>query len=435
MKTCSKCGLQFGDEWLACPKCGGAPNKETVQDSYHYGTGYTQSTVTKGESKSTVNRGYTPNTDSFGEYASFFNENDLPWYLRTWCIILAFLFIWPAGIVLLIMRLSGKYPSGSGKPGVKKNNTPMTVGRVAKIAGGVICLLIAVAGLAAIPNSYDASDAIMNIGMTALFAVFGILLIKPKGAGIKGGKVSNKKWARYEALIDNRGNTKISFIASKMGISEQKAATDIQKMINKGFLKDDANGIAAYINGQYNLVVMTKDGVPIVPVEETMAKEIAAKKAKEEADTKRRAEEEEKRKRENATSIEEKTIYAIQDAVAAAEDVEVIEYLKKMERSIKTIVKLCKDDPSHLDRKSVQNMKKSYLPSTIELIGKYQKSTTSEDTKAQIKGMFSTLATAFKNIENQLKQHVDIDTELDIDVMRQTLEREGLLDSDFNINL
>lgn len=431
MKKCAKCGTQFSDEWLACPKCGGNPVKETIQESYHYGGGYTSSTITKEESKSTIDRGYTASSShNFDEYVSYFNEETLPWYQRTWAIVLAFIFFWPIGVIFLLLRVFGKGPSGTKK----KSGEPLTAVKVIKYIGGAICWMIAVAGLSTVPNSYDASDFIMNLGMSALFAVLGALLILPKGSLRRGGKVSSKKWAKYEALIDNRGNTKISFIAAKMGVTEEKAATDLQKMINKGFLRDDVNGIAAYINGHYGLVVMTKDGKPIVPVEETVAKDKAAKAAKEEAEAQRRAEEEAKKKRENATSIEEKTIYAIEDAVKVIEDEEVVGYLKKMERSVKTIVKLNRDEPANLERKSVKNLRSSYLPSTIELLGKYQKSTTSDETKAEIKGMFSTLATAFGNIEKQLKQHVDIDTELDIDVMRQTLEREGLLDSAFDIN-
>ncbi|MCF0144286.1 MAG: hypothetical protein HUJ79_04135 [Firmicutes bacterium] len=49
--------------------------------------------------------------------------------------------------------------------------------------------------------------------------------------------------------------------------------------------------------------------------------------------------------------------------------------------------------------------------------------------------MFVTLAQAFANIEKQLLAHNDADTEIDIEILRQTLEREGMLDSDFDIKV
>ena len=47
--------------------------------------------------------------------------------------------------------------------------------------------------------------------------------------------------------------------------------------------------------------------------------------------------------------------------------------------------------------------------------------------------MLGTCAKAFDNIEAKVYERDDIDTKVDMEVLRKTFEREGLLGSDFNI--
>ena len=276
---------------------------------------------------------------------------------------------------------------------------------------GLICL-------AAIPGM-DPDLVLMDVAMSAAFIIPGAILI----GNFLG---SNKDWHRYEALINNRGNTRIDMIASKVGRKVDRVRMDLQKMINKGFLTERENGISAYIDGEYDLVVMTKDGKPIVPVEQTMAEDIAKQKAKEAAAA-------DKARREAAVSPEDKFIIVLDDAAGMTDDVDTIGYLKRMKKSMVNIKKMLADNPEDNERKSIQKMKDQYIPSTIEMIQKYLDSATSEQMKSEIKGMLSTMATAYKNMEKQLQQKDDIDTGIDIEVMRQTLARDGLLDPDFNV--
>ena len=75
----------------------------------------------------------------------------------------------------------------------------------------------------------------------------------------------------------------------------------------------------------------------------------------------------------------------------------------------------------------------SYIPSTIDLIQKYIKPDTTEEARDNIKGMFSTLASAFANLDKKLRKQDEIEMEAEMEVMKQTLARDGLLDSDFDI--
>lgn len=468
MKICSQCGAGFSDSRLACPRCGGAPiSGRAEQSNDPFSARYENLHSKYGDQRIPDNNLYRTNPDG---------TRVIDWYESLWFIILTVICgIWPVSIAMIALRVyrnsvfeTVQKPDGPGYtqagpqaeqgaqgqaqgaqqagqqagqqgagPGAQQaagqspfnayqgQARPYSTAATRKTRGIGKMILGSVLGgigllfLAVLPGMRETTDITIGLAMSVIFLV-------PSAALIANFLGSNKDWHRYEALINNRGNTRIDLIARKVGRKEDRVRTDLQKMINKGFLSEPQNRISAYIDGEYDLVVMMKDGKPIVPVEETMADEIARQKAKEEAAA-------DKARRNAAVSPEDKFIIALDDAAAATSDEDSIKYFKSMKRSMTNIKKLLADSPETNDRKSIQKMKESYIPSTIEMIEKYTDSATSEDTKLQIKGMLSTMATAYKNIEKQLQQQDDIDTGIDIEVMRQTLARDGLLDPDFNV--
>ena len=374
MHVCEKCGTKFDGYLHVCPKCGGDPIPEEPQEEEHF----------------------------------FKSEGDesYPFYYRVWFIVLAFIVFWPAGIVLLILR--------SRNPEVNKSVSGNKGDyATAKKVGGVICLIMGAVGIGNIFDAYDVSSMIADAIVGAALIILGVWLF----TGGKDGSLMKRDWAKFEAVIDNRGNTRISDIAERLGMKETKTATKLQKMINNGFLRDEENGISAYINGKYDLLVMTKDGVPFVPVEDTMAEEI------------------EKERKKSAKTPDDKLLLAIEETLKTETNDDMKDFLKRVEHSVININKLIKQEPSLAEKKSIVNLKNSYIPQAHELLDKYERSTTSDEMKHQITGMFSTFAQAFENIEKQLIKRDETDTELDIDILKQTLEREGLLDSDFDIKL
>ncbi len=158
-------------------------------------------------------------------------------------------------------------------------------------------------------------------------------------------------------------------------------------------------------------------------------------RAKEEA---RRAEEEKKRAEEEARareamSVEEKQQLRIQEAIQAIEDADVVRSLCDIDTSLRRINLRLKDKPELARMSSVVKMKETFLPETVGLVEKYRGRKVGPETLDKIKEMLEICARAFKEIEEKVYERENVDTQVDIEVLKQTLEREGLLGSDFDM--
>ncbi len=143
--------------------------------------------------------------------------------LYSWpVIILALCIFWPVGIFLIIKRVS-----------VDKK-TAMGAG---KLIGGIGIASYCIAGIgfiACLSDGFGSDD----IGMILFFGIAGFALQKVSQK-IKREAEDVKK---YLSVIVNGNERQIDVIASSMGKSYDVAKKDIQKLINKGYLKN------AYIN-------------------------------------------------------------------------------------------------------------------------------------------------------------------------------------------
>ena len=143
--------------------------------------------------------------------------------LYSWpVIILALCIFWPVGIFLIIKRVS-----------VDKK-TAMGAG---KLIGGIGIASYCIAGIgfiACLSDGFGSDD----IGMILFFGIAGFALQKVSQK-IKSEAEDVKK---YLSVIVNGNERQIDVIASSMGKSFDVAKNDIQKLINKGYLKN------AYIN-------------------------------------------------------------------------------------------------------------------------------------------------------------------------------------------
>lgn len=143
--------------------------------------------------------------------------------LYSWpVIILALCVFWPVGIFLIIKRVS-----------VDKK-TAMGAG---KLIGGIGIASYCIAGIgfiACLSDGFGSDD----IGMILFFGIAGFALQKVSQK-IKREAEDVKK---YLSVIVNGNERQINVIASSMGKSYDVAKNDIQKLINKGYLKN------AYIN-------------------------------------------------------------------------------------------------------------------------------------------------------------------------------------------
>ena len=254
------------------------------------------------------------------------------------------------------------------------------------------------------PYSWHLDSLIM--GLILLLIGLGLLLFTWR-------KVD--KWNRYEAYINNRGNTSISYIAKALGETEDEVRATLQQMINNHFFLGPESNVEAYIDGPRNLLVMTVDGKPLEPIEETVRRQNA-----QEAEAAAKPE----KKAEPAKMAGEKVL---RDAMVSADDREVRKALSDLEGSITRISAKLAEDPQLKEKSSIRNLQRHYLPMTLELVRKYQAEENSPETMEQIGKALTVCAAAFGNIERKITESDDMNTEADIETLQAMLAQDGLL--------
>ena len=295
----------------------------------------------------------------------------------------------------------------------RKKIQNMRAGRTRKICG-IIFLAIGLYNLMYCMGAFSVSfrDGLQSLVVPVLFIVAGVWMYY-------GTKKEVERWDKYEKLINPSGNTSLKMLSRKTGISLDKVRKDIQKMVNNGFFMDENGNIGAYINKKYDVLVMMRNGEPLEPVEET------ARREDEEAGT-----------AEKPAAAKEGSEEAYADIIALAaeriSDDDVVESLGSIEASIRKIDKQIKRNPELKDHASVQQLREIYLPKTAELVSKLIHEEVGSDTMLEIKGILHTCSVAYESIVEKLYKREDEDTLIDIEVLKQTFEREGLLGSDFD---
>lgn len=164
------------------------------------------------------------------------NDSSLS-FLYSWpVIIIALFFFWPIGFVLLIKRFS------TDKTAVMSSSSAFL-----KVLGIIMVVFgaFAVIGLASDIENIDA----MTCVVVAFFVGGGVMLLR-KASKIKR---EGKEIRKYISIIVNHNVREIDSIAKAMGKTYEKTNADIQKMIDKGFLKN------AYIDEQIKQIVLASD--------------------------------------------------------------------------------------------------------------------------------------------------------------------------------
>ena len=159
------------------------------------------------------------------------------WY--SWPVIIIMLCVfWPVGLFLLIKRLS------------LDKKASLTAGKVVGILGGC-SYAFAILGIIACSSSGFGSD---DVGFILFFAIAGFALRRVA----KKTKKEAEDVKQYLAVIVNGHIRQLDGIAAATGKSYDVVRADIQKMINKGYLKN------AFINeGTRELVL--PDLAPATP--------------------------------------------------------------------------------------------------------------------------------------------------------------------------
>lgn len=158
------------------------------------------------------------------------NNNNLSGLYSWPVIILALIFFWPLGLFLIIKRAS------------LDKKTAMGSGKLIKGLGIASCCMAALGLLVSITDGFDGTD----VGMIIFFAAAGAALlylankIKKEADSVK----------QYLNIIVNGGERQLDAIAAATGKQYDVVKKDVQKMIDKGFLKN------AYINENTREVVL-----------------------------------------------------------------------------------------------------------------------------------------------------------------------------------
>ena len=124
---------------------------------------------------------------------------------------------------------------------------------------------------------------------------------------------------------------------------------------------------------------------------------------------------------------------AIGKAAAEVSDPDVADSLRSIESSVRKINRKIERRPELKESDSVRQLREIYLPKTMELVDKLTHQDAGPEAMLEIKGILNTCAVAYKSIVDKVYKREDEDTLIDIEVLKQTFEREGLLGSDFDV--
>ena len=237
-------------------------------------------------------------------------------------------------------------------------------------------------------------------------------------------KKQTSKWDRYEAIIDNRGNTPISLIARKMGLSEKEVYADLQTMIHSDFFIGPNCNIEAYVDAEHDMLVMSSGGQPLRPIPDIPKEEPApqAEPVQEEEEVPEAQYQQEAQPEEELSDLE-----MIRQAIRETNDETVRGYLYGLEGSARRIDERLQNQPELAEKMAIKRLYKYYLPQILELIRKYQAPDTPADIKKQIRDALGTSANALSNIEADLLERDQMDAEVDIEVLKNMFAQDGLL--------
>ena len=287
--------------------------------------------------------------------------------------------------------------------------------RTAKIWGWIL-LVMGVMSLFGDTGSFELSMFITSL----IFIVAGVMLLVTSIRKVR-------KWDKYESFINNHGNTPIPFLAEKMGLPPEKVRADVQDMINRNFFIYQNGNVEAYINGKYDMLILSVNGIPLEPLNSGQSPNAAGAAAGSQSSPQQGTQQ--------SAKTDRPVTYAelIHTAAAKTQDESVRQALADIERSINRTGQKLREQPKLGSMDSVARMKTSYIPKTMALLKKYNEGSLNAETTLKVEEVLKNCAKAFGEIENKIFERDNTETQVDVDVLKQMLEREGLLGSDFDI--
>ena len=250
-----------------------------------------------------------------------------------------------------------------------------------------------------------AVDDFLSYGYLDFFEAMFPLVLAVTGGGMLGTRFLRKKRARritsYLQIIGDRGSIAFSELASAVGESENTVKKDIEVMLDRKLLGDEA-----YMDiGQGKLIIL------------------------------RSAAREEPQTKEETESRYSEIVKEIRQLNAEIDDKTVSEKITQIEELTGKIFKVVEDKPEKLPE--IKSFMSYYLPTTLKLLRSYRDfehqgigGDNIDATKERIEKILDTLVSGFSQQLDQLFMTDAMDISSDIDVLETMMKRDGLSKDD-----
>lgn len=327
-----------------------------------------------------------------------------------------------------------QYSADNIKSNINMSNAGPKYKRVKKSAAAVLLTILGI--MLAIPGAILGLDALVDIFRIASFTT-AIPAFIQAGGFIGGSVVSlllanvfksrQSLFARYQTVIGKREAVYIPKLASITDVKYKKACSDLQKMIDKGYL-----GNEAYIDAETKNLILKTGAVPEKGPELNISQMFSGFAAKEEET----ADEGEGGNKEFKSLL--KQIRTADDEIA---DEEVSEKIRRIEDITREIFRHIEDKPEKMPK--IRTFMNYYLPTTLKLLKSYsQLEKLNVDTeninsaRDNIEKILDMLVAGFEQQLDQLFKTEELDISADIDVLEQMMIKDGLAGpNDFDLDI
>ncbi|MGN1409965.1 MAG: 5-bromo-4-chloroindolyl phosphate hydrolysis family protein [Eubacteriales bacterium] len=400
------------------------------------------------------------------------NKNNFNFEIPGIIIFLAFVFCWPVGVVLAVLRSISRanrraelhsqrhnnentartynynynynYQYDKNKANAKndvksgdtvvntsknkrKSSTPMKL----FTAGSIFSFLFAAFFfLGSVANGFVASAGILLAAAVFLAMGFGCVF------GANTVKKRDTRLSRIRAIIGNKKSINLTKLASASNESVKKIRKDVQHLIDDGEF-----GEQAYIDLGTNNFMRNPDAEPDDPEMfdyKTVYGDLLKKDLKKEKEKK--AEKSAPSETENDEKSDEKAsdkdnfqtiIREIRRLNDEIEDAEVSERIYKIEAHTKNIFDYVTDHPEAMPQ--IRTFMNYYLPTTLKLLESYSRiervgvaGENMQKSKNNIEKTLDLLVIGFEQQVDQLFKNEFIDISSDIAVLEQMMQKDGL---------
>ncbi|MBE6542368.1 MAG: hypothetical protein E7672_07975 [Ruminococcaceae bacterium] len=385
-------------------------------------------------------------------------DNNLNFDIPMSIIVLAFLFCWPVGIILAILRSSSKSINkktvrdrvenrnfveinNAGK--IKKKISRKT--KIASICGGAFVSLSLFIFLSyAVESFVDFGFSIGHMYVSGFGVLLMSILCAVVSFALRG--IFAKKDAhlnKLRTIIGNRESINLTKLAAASGVELKKIRKDVQEMIDDGEYGD-----SAYIDVSTNNFMKYPYAQPDDPEAFDYRKvygDLFKKDRNSQKNEKSQEDEKAKDVTENVGVIDDsddfqhiiKEIRRLNDDI---KDIEVSDRIYKIETHTKNIFDYVTDHPEAMPQ--IRTFMNYYLPTTLKLLESYKRiervgvaGENMKKSKADIENILDLLCVGFEQQIDQLFKNEYIDISSDISVLEKMMKKDGLSSkNDFDIS-